>query len=358
MAADQRTIVGIQYLRFFAALLVILDHSFQTVGQAGRGQLSTGFAGGAAGVDVFFVISGFIMTHISQRPDLHAGRFMLDRLTRIAPPYWLLTLVIAAVLLIKPALFSSVHFTVPIFLSSLAFLAWPNPWLPGNPPLLQIGWTLNYEIFFYVIFALAMFTSRRHRVVIAISTITILAAIGIFSPSRNAWVEFYTFPMILEFAFGMMIAAYTERRTLPAFIATPLLLVGITLLLASLAIPLGRMSAIRTLIWGVPAALTVLGMVALEQQRQMIKSAGLLLLGNASYSLYLTHMLVLGAIRATWHRLDRLQLHDALLLSLCVVSSILVGIAFYYAVERPLIKKARVALGLGSKGRKPATPSC
>ncbi len=346
---ELKTFVGIQYLRFFAALLVLLDHTFQIIGQAGHGQLPPAFPGGAAGVDVFFVISGFIMTHISRQPGLSARSFLLDRITRVAPPYWLLTLVVAVVLLIKPSVFNSVHLTTPIFLSSIVFMTWPNPWLPGNPPLLQVGWTLNYEMFFYLIFAVSMILSKRYRVAIAIGFITLLALAGTAAPPNNVWIEFYTFPMIVEFAFGMAIAVYTQHRSLSLPLSILIFIAGIILLSASMFAPLGRMSSIRTVLWGFPAALTVLGIVALEQKRPMIQSGALLHLGNASYSLYLTHIFILGICRVGWRYLDAFNIDDAFLLLSCIGGSILAGLAFYSAVERPLIRATRSRLKLNQK---------
>jgi exopolysaccharide production protein ExoZ len=131
---------SIQYLRAFAALSVLLFHITQ------RG--SHGVTVGAAGVDVFFVISGFIMATITNARVITPFEFLRDRLVRIAPAYWIVTLFLVLLAAAVPLSFPT--FTAPAYhlLFSLAFIPHTDP-LGGSFPVLVPSWTLNYEMFFY-----------------------------------------------------------------------------------------------------------------------------------------------------------------------------------------------------------------
>jgi exopolysaccharide production protein ExoZ len=108
---------------------------------------------GSFGVEVFFVVSGYVMMLTAARRELSPGRFLVERLLRIAPPYWLLTLVAFATMTLGFHAFSLQHAGVDRLLASLLFL----PWFEGGRtamPIVFPGWTLNYEMMFYALFAL------------------------------------------------------------------------------------------------------------------------------------------------------------------------------------------------------------
>lgn len=145
---------SIQALRALAALSVVLYHACQWA--------NAGFAIGAAGVDIFFVISGFVMWTTIQDPGLTPGRFVQRRFWRVAPAYWLVTAIVAAVALAAPNLMSKVYVTPSHALLSFAFIQHDDP--SGVPfPLLPVGWSLNYEAIFYAIVAFALLAPARRR---------------------------------------------------------------------------------------------------------------------------------------------------------------------------------------------------
>jgi exopolysaccharide production protein ExoZ len=150
---------NLQCLRFFSAAAVALFHIL------GKNHTDIQFPIGQVGVDIFFVISGFIMVFITEKREQSGGDFFLHRLTRVAPPYWFVTLILATGLFFIPSAFSESVFSWPQLVTSLLF--WPYPHYPISDeayPLYSPGWTLNYEFFFYTIFAVAMAISWKWRV--------------------------------------------------------------------------------------------------------------------------------------------------------------------------------------------------
>lgn len=338
---------GIQYLRFVAALMVVLAHAWQMVPIVGGGGSLVGpsFPGGAAGVDLFFVISGFIMVYITSQRPVGPGQFMLDRAARIAPPYWLITLLMAAVLIVAPSAFRSASFDIATLIASLLFIPWPSTAVPGTAPLLQIGWTLNYEMLFYAIFALAMLIAREHRIVIAAGAILALVSMQLFIPNdSNDFFQFYSSTIMIEFVFGMAIALVLQRYPVSPRLVAAALPVALAIWLYSLSFDVGRLSQMRFLIWGLPAALVVASIAALDLRSTVPLNRTLLLLGNASYAIYLTHLFPLGAVRKVWPMMPAMvQQSDVLLLLSAALLALAVGVGFYLYVERPLVKLAKSA---------------
>ena len=168
--ADRRaTLYGIQYLRALAALAVVVFHAAERSGYA--------FAIGAAGVDVFFVISGFIMWVIADRRPLSPGRFLADRIRRIVPVYWLATGVMVAGAL--AGLFPNLVLTVEHVVASLAFVPARSPSTGALWPVLVQGWTLNYEMFFYLVFAASLVLPARLRLPAMATVFAALVATGL-----------------------------------------------------------------------------------------------------------------------------------------------------------------------------------
>ena len=134
-------IIGIQFLRFLAASLVVLTH---TLGEYDDLRSFGGF-----GVDVFFVISGFVIYLIT---DSGHKNFFVKRLIRIVPIYWLFTIGISIIALLEPQLLRSASFDVTQIIASLFFIPY---WTEnaGFAPILTLGWTLNFEMLFYLYIA-------------------------------------------------------------------------------------------------------------------------------------------------------------------------------------------------------------
>lgn len=268
MSADR--IETVQALRAIAALAVVAQHV-------------SVFGAGAWGVDVFFVISGFIVCYVTQVPD---PQFLLKRLFRVVPLYWLGTLVVFVAALMIPAAFQFTKPTADALIKSMLFI----PFEKGREvqPMLFLGWTLNYEMFFYLVFAAAMAISHRLRIAIASMLILALVAAGQLAPIDNVPLHFWTRPILLEFVFGML-TFVALRRAQP--LTERLQGYAPLMLAAALVVPFGLSwlieSSERVLEWGLPSAIGFILLVASTRNCRI--PAPILLLGDASYSLYLLH---------------------------------------------------------------------
>jgi len=282
---------SIQYLRAFAALSVVLFHSLQWA--------RIDFDIGAAGVDVFFVISGFVMWRSTEDHDLKPLEFLRRRAIRIVPLYWAATLVLAGGAALWPARFPEIDPQPWHVLQSLAFLQHRNP--AGQPfPVLAPGWTLNYEAAFYCLFAACLLLPRAHRLLGVSFGLVVTALYGFAHPPAY---EMLANPLMLEFLAGVLLAKASSRGLLPGRE------MGWGLLAAALCW-YGLLMATRTewdlwrpLFWGLPALLLVAGLVSLETSGGLPEIRPLTALGDASYSLYLLHPLVIGAVAVslgTW----------------------------------------------------------
>ena len=342
-------LVGVQYLRGVAALMVAYFH---LAGQhptytAFFKQHLMGFDTLSSGVDVFFVISGFIIL-VSSR-NLRPGGFLARRLMRIAPLYWILTLVAAAMALLAPSLFRTTVVSPEYLLKSLLFIPYANPGQHGDlVPLIVPGWSLNFEMFFYLLFAALLLWPLRLRLAISGAVFLVLLVGAAWLHSLERWRELAFFGnfKIFEFWMGMIIAQlYLGRRVhLPWWSCVAITVLGFAALV--LGVPLGLLPAgswqEALFLHIVPSAMIVFGAVGAEQSRPMPRLPFLLLLGDASYSLYLTHIFSLGAARAIWSRFGMQAVTAPHVLSFAVFSMalvILAAIAVYLWVEKPMLER-------------------
>ncbi len=326
--------VSVQYLRALAASLVVFYHA---TGQFAGFEAALPREYGAAGVDLFFVISGFIMVAITDARPTTAPLFLLRRALRIWPIYAVYTTVTAAAILLAPSLFRDSIFTAKHYLLSLAFIVHPDPLDPGTvSPMLKIGWTLNFEMFFYVLFALCLWLGGRHKVALLGAIMALLVVAGRVG-HPGAVPAFYTDPIILEFLFGAAIGVWFTRpkSRVPSNAAAVCLIAlgaGLCVLL-----PLELDRTVRS---GISCALILVGALALERNGAIGTWRLPRLVGDASYSLYLTHLYTVVALRIVW-----LKFHlpggglspTLIFLGLSLTGAILVGIASYWALERPMI---------------------
>lgn len=279
---------GLQCLRAVAAFAVLLHHAIGRL--PGRN-----FEVGAAGVDVFFVISGFIMvsTVIHRAPA--AGTFLYQRAARIVPLYWAVTLGVVLLTSVSPAAMPNFTWDWTRLLGSLLFVPHLDPdgkiW-----PLVVPGWTLNYEAFFYALVGLALLLPEGWRLRCLFGALGALVLAGLAlqpaGPVARTWMD----PLLAEFAAGGALAVLHARGRLPGPVPGLVLLGGGLAVFALLAwLDQPPPQAGRALAYGLPALAMVAGTLALEPWLRRRDLAPLLLLGDASYSLYLTHSLVASA---------------------------------------------------------------
>lgn len=336
---------GVQILRLVAAMLVVVMHATQAVsiyvtGQ-GRGHY---WANGSAGVDIFFVISGFVMA-MSTRDSFAtstarmqaAWMFMKRRILRIAPLYWFYTLLKVTLLLALPSLAVRSSLEPGHLAASLLFIPSLSPWGLIEPTL-PVGWTLNFEMLFYAVFALAIaWGAPRIRFCLLVFLTIFIAGQAI---STSAPLAFYAQPIVFEFLLGVCIAhALLHYRPIPPA-------AGLLAISAGLLLMFGiawDVSANRFFTWGIAAALMVLGAVWLEPWIARARvSAPLSFLGDASYSIYLSHTFVVPALVLA---LRQLGLRDSMIIVpvVCLVV-LLAGCVSYLWLERPMTSYLKRAL--------------
>ena len=315
-----KKLYGIQYLRAAAAMSVVLFHATERTG-------SPHFVIGAAGVDVFFVISGFIMWVISVERPTRPARFMAERFLRIAPVYWMATGVMVAGGVL--GLFPHLVVTVPHVLASFFFLPARSPSNGHVWPVLVQGWTLNYEMFFYAVFALALALPKRLRLPFMTIVFGSLVALRQVAGEDAFLLNFYGRPVILEFLAGAVIGKAWLAGRLPRGVAPFLFLVAA--LLGFAAVGLGWLPYV-TGVLAPCACLVVAGMAGIEADGRLGVSPALAYLGDGSYSIYLWHTLAISVVlRAS----DALGLHASAQLALCLAGGALGGLIAYEVLERP-----------------------
>jgi exopolysaccharide production protein ExoZ len=325
-------LVSIQHLRAFAALTVVIYHSLQW--------RTGGFDVGRAGVDVFFVISGLVMwTSTSERAVTPAG-FVWRRFIRVAPLYWIATLVTAGAAWTWPRFLPQILPGWRHLALSLAFIPHFDP--KGLPfPTLPLGWTLDYEAIFYLVFGGALIAPKAWRARLITGVLASIVAAG-FLLDDPLYILGAN-PMLLQFAAGLWLGVAIERRILPSRAW------GFAMIVLGLAGWLGVQGAgwfvefWRPFQWGIPATLLVSGAVTVECRGGWPKFPPLRRLGDASYSIYLWHP---AAIALTAHLLGY---RGGAFVPLAVVAAILAGLASHAWLETPLLSALRRI-----KARRPA----
>ena len=332
---------NIQGLRALAAILVVGCHFHDFADRYGfRSEALITI--GAWGVDLFFVISGFIMITVNwnkfSKPNASRA-FLIRRIVRIFPPYWLVTLVIAATMILSPRLFHTWAPNISNLLPSL--LLFPS----DEKPILYVGWTLVFEMYFYYVFATLLNFSRNIALtVMAIWTVLVLGAQVVTNVDTNAWIGTIFNNIVLEFLLGVVAGYLVLNR--PIRFAVPTIVLGVIAVTASLflyALPHNVEATLfhtRFLLVGLPMALILYGSVALEKRRIVVPKA-FSYLGDASYSLYLWHLLLYVVAGRAATALAH-HGHFSPLLFICVpVAVVAGGVAIYQYVEVPLLNASR-----------------
>ncbi|CAD7038407.1 acyltransferase [Pseudorhizobium endolithicum] len=325
-----RTLYGIQYLRAFAAVAVVIFHAAERNGLH--------FAIGAAGVDVFFVVSGFIMMAISERRTMRPAAFMRDRLLRIAPSYWIVTGIMIFGALI--GLFPNLQLEFWHVVGSFLFVPVPSPNGGYLWPVLVQGWTLNYEMFFYLLFAASLFLRPRLRLPALLAVLGTAVMAGTLQPTGNPQTRFYAEPLVLEFAAGALFSKLWTRGYVPPPTVGSAL-VGMSI--AGFAAIHFLKLEFDALTCGPLAAALVAGVLSIESGGRLPRMPVANYLGDASYSIYLWHTLAISvAVKA-----GAVAGMPALAIAAVgVIAGILIGVVAYECVEKPLqsLVKGRLSI--------------
>ena len=329
------TLNSIQALRAVAAVLVVVFHSLVHLDVRGLiADIPYGLEVGRSGVDIFFVISGFIMVYVTRDAFGRRGAsadFMIKRAIRIIPVYWFYTFALAGLMLLAPGNVSggkSVQLQHLVY--SLAFISWPNN-VGDLKPVLQVGWTLNYEMYFYAVVATLLVFSRRYFLSAMTAVFVSSAILGVLFPVAFPPAKVLVSPLLLEFLMGCAAAVlYFSRDSIPA--PRLLALLGCVGLIATMAVDTSV--SMRWLKWGVPGFFLVTGLVFWEKSLRCYVPRLLVVLGGSSYSLYLTHIFSINGLGFIWHRF--IGGYYVLFVFSAIVVSVVVGHCAFVLVEQPV----------------------
>ncbi len=291
-AQDSNHLRTLQILRGVAALFVSLHHYVQLAFQGQTpGPVSTFlWERGPLAVDVFFILSGFIMAHTAPRYVGRGRDFLVNRLSRVIPNYWFYTLLLLGSTLLLDASCYLTGWTTKSLILSFLLVPNPNPNGHGDFPFLYVGWTLTYELVFYTILGCSLLFFRRRYLVATGVALCALPAIfhghHPFGLGNGFFIEFLA-GMILRTLWGHR-ARFTGA--MPRVVA---LVAGLPLLVLVLGRPPSLPTDFALALWIVINAILLdplLGNGPLT--RLLVRS------GDLSYSIYLSHIVVLGWVLA------------------------------------------------------------
>jgi len=323
-------LISLQALRALAAWMVVCHHFMQIFfdfhASGPIGQFFTDR--GAVGVDIFFVISGLVIYLSTQDKQMPAGRFLLNRAIRIVPAYWLYTALMGLMLVGLGQWLPHSAIDLPHFILSLLFIPSENPGGYGLYPTLNVGWTLNYEMFFYLLFSLVFTVPQRHRPLIVAAALfavsEVLGRYGVIS-------RFYQNNIVYEFLLGIGIGVMYRRGWISEGLWVPLAMIA-----ASVFAIYQLDASDRLLHWGLPSAMIVLACVAMEPHFKRVTM--LKMLGDCSYSVYLVHVLVLYV---GWLASVHWNLNPYLVFAVCVPMIALLSWGSYVLIEKRLYHRVK-----------------
>ena len=320
---DSKKLHSVHFLRFVAAVAVVFHHTISVFG--------THFALGAAGVDIFFVISGLVIG-LSLLSGDSPRDFAAKRLIRVLPAYWLATI---AFMWFEYFSNGGVFAWTEILRS---FALWPV-FGTGWHPIYFAGWSLTYELLFYMVAVTSLACFRRS------AWFACLLVMGVFAATRfpvpfGAPNSHFASQMCLEFCFGLAVAyAVRQKVALSKHYGLSLILFSVFVFACN---PTDA-SDPRQIFWGVPAAALILGLLSFDDAK-FFRHPFAKLGGDASYAVYLTHLTVLNALYYIAFRMgiNRTE-HPWVVPVFALPSAIAIGILAHLAIEKPVLKSLRWA---------------
>ena len=345
--SPRQTIYSVQVLRGLAALAVVIYHAHIILAQPEYGAVDVFGAvasRGWIGVNMFFVLSGFIIMFAHHRdigrPE-RVGRYVWRRFVRVYPIYWIFTLAYVLAGLAGMG-FPEFRWTIGNVVSSATLLMVD----PAPAPPLKVAWTLFYEVMFYIAFIGLILNRKAGTALFGVWVIAIL--IYGFALDRSAMGPMHMWSIYFMCGIG----AYFVFRSAPRALA-PVLIAGGVATVAVCAVR-GLIPAhiifVTTepgdlLALAVAFALLLSGVTLLERGAHWRVPAPLLLLGDASYSVYLVHSAALSLVAALTHHLIPSVLPPELLFALATLTALLAGVVAHLLVEKPLLGWMRMRAG-------------
>jgi len=330
------TVVTIQYLRAVAAALIVFQHA---MGIPAFIYYTAHF--GTVGVDLFFMISGFIMWTTTRDNARGPGAFWLARTIRIVPLYWLFTAAYVVAALVTPESFFNLKLDPAHIVKSFLFVPATHPNLGLAAPVLTLGWTLNYEAFFYLFFGFCLLiASLRARFIVLAAIFCALVALGAWLQPTAPILSSYLDPIMLEFLSGIILA----------ILAPYLARCGVTL--GALLIVIGvvwigvvyahEWALSRLISHAIPSIMAVTGALMLEPWARAHQSRIGLLLGDASYSIYLIHPFAQRVfLLAIIHTIGLSSINPTVYIFSAFFVAIVAGVICYLVLERRVLRIGR-----------------
>lgn len=321
---------NLQTLRAIAACLVIICHSignYVTWNHLPYPSEDVIWDIGKLGVGMFFVISGFIMMFI-HHDDFHKKGatigFYIKRLVRVVPMYWIFTLIVAVKLYLQGR-----DIEIIDLFKSLLFIPYQNSaglWRPVH----DLGWTLNLEMYFYFIFGFALLLNKKIGMLVLFISILLPLLINHF----YSMTSFYSDPVVVYFLIGILIFHFKNSQKLNLNISGTTFFI-ICIIAITTAFSLNIITNLFTIILAI-----LLPFLAVICSSKIKPLKAITLIGNASYSLYLVHPLVIGALLSVFKKLPALP-HIFGMMSyvlVCVIASVIVAHITFIYVEQPILK--------------------
>jgi peptidoglycan/LPS O-acetylase OafA/YrhL len=333
------TIRSLQHLRVLAASIIVLYHTELQIMRLTNGQHPHSLGFGAAGTDLFFAIGGFILVYTSYKRKGTFGAFLYRRMARIAPLYWLFTFLMLVALLVAPSHLQTTKVEFWHFLLSLLFIPYPHPVLGLDRPFLFPGWVLNHFVFFYVLFGALLFLPTGRRVLLVSAVLCTLMALKFLFAGESNLLDFYGATVALDFVLGMIVAWLFLERQAPLVMIVAVFLTGASIFAAGVAEGVSDGSE-RALYWGVAGASLLFVCVFIEKQWGWPNWRFLSALGDASYSVFVSHLFALALVTSIMR-----ELHIFPVLGITGTRIAFLGAAWtlgmlvYMAIERPLMRR-------------------
>jgi exopolysaccharide production protein ExoZ len=271
--------------------------------------------------------------------------FLKKIFIRINPSYWFAS-IIALILryISKPYIDFPYEESIKSF-TILPIIDYGNKFWQ---PILYIGWTLAFEWLFYLIFAVLILFSVNKKNLFLILFLGILTFTGAIFPINNIQYTFITNPIVWEFCMGVLIAVHYKGSDIPKYYSLITLIVAMLMYVVLVFKGFGNVSDMwltlsglnswkRFFIWGIPSALIVWGAVFFEKSGfKYFNNKIILLLGNASFAIYLVHTLVISFLNKFFYLLKFISLDIVVILTLII--SVIAGVIYYKYIEQPLAK--------------------
>lgn len=338
---------SIQFLRFIAIIFVVYSHSYDRL-QHYLHFSDDGFYArmaflGRSGVDLFFVISGFIMAFITtesvRKDNFNFCLFMKKRCIRIVPMYWIVSFAVLCLLIFKPDFFYNTSTDFSHAIGSFLFFPVASP---DNKfaPILGVGWTLNLEMYFYLVLALFICIFKSRYFIYSFVFITLCCIVGYIIGHResNYLYANLTSSILFEFFFGIVVyKVYLLKRLEPKI---SLLLVFVCAAFLIFSSYKQWPDELRFIYWGVTYSLIMLSIISFEDVIKFPRVT--LIIGDASYTLYPTHYFFIAGIYILLNRYNLLNTTNISILFLvlfCILITCILGVACYFLIEKRITDK-------------------